>query len=158
MGFSPPTKSRRQKREEKEKEEEKEKQHTKKITEGKISFKDVDFAYPSRSDVEVLKQLSFEIESGQQVALVGPSGAGKSTITSLILKFFEVSKGEIQIDDKAITDYALADLRAAMAIVPQDVVLFGGSIYDNILYGNPEASKNEVKDKWIDLKTRKFLS
>lgn len=131
---------------EEEKEEEKEKQHTKKITEGKISFKAVDFAYPSRSDVEVLRHLSFEIESGQQVALVGPSGAGKSTITSLILKFFEVSNGEILIDGKSINDYALNDLRAAMAIVPQDVVLFGGSIYDNILYGNPEASKKEVKD------------
>lgn len=131
---------------EEEKEEEEEKQHTKKISEGKISFKAVDFAYPSRSDVEVLKQLSFEIESGQQVALVGPSGAGKSTITSLILKFFEVSKGEILIDGKAIDDYALTDLRAAMAIVPQDVVLFGGSIYDNILYGNPKASKKEVKE------------
>ena len=128
------------------KEEEQEKQVSKKITEGKISFKAVDFAYPSRSDVEVLKNLSFEIESGQQVALVGPSGAGKSTITSLILKFFEVSKGEILIDKLKINEYALADLRSAMAIVPQDVVLFGGSIYDNILYGNPDASKKEVKE------------
>ncbi len=128
------------------KEEEQEKQFSKKITEGKISFKAVDFAYPSRSDVEVLKNLSFEIESGQQVALVGPSGAGKSTITSLILKFFEVSKGEILIDKLKINEYALADLRSAMAIVPQDVVLFGGSIYDNILYGNPDASKKEVKE------------
>ena len=128
------------------KEEEQEKQFSKKITEGKISFKAVDFAYPSRSDVEVLKNLSFEIESGQQVALVGPSGAGKSTITSLILKFFQVSKGEILIDKLKINEYALADLRSAMAIVPQDVVLFGGSIYDNILYGNPDASKKEVKE------------
>ncbi|MEQ8909156.1 MAG: ABC transporter transmembrane domain-containing protein [Vicingaceae bacterium] len=128
-----------------EKEEESVKQDSVPITKGALSFQAVDFAYPNRPDIEVLKELSFEVQAGQQVALVGPSGAGKSTITSLILKFFEATKGKILIDGKPISTYSLADLRSAMAIVPQDVVLFGGSIYDNILYGKPNADKKEVE-------------
>ncbi|MEX2379653.1 MAG: ATP-binding cassette domain-containing protein, partial [Vicingaceae bacterium] len=115
-----------------------------KVEHGNISFKNVHFAYPNRADIQVLKDLSFDIKAGQQVALVGPSGAGKSTITALILKFFEAQKGQILIDGKAIEDYSLEKLRSSMAIVPQDVMLFGGSIFDNILYGKANADKNEV--------------
>tara|TARA_B100001109_G_scaffold255867_1_gene261823 strand:- start:248 stop:2038 length:1791 start_codon:yes stop_codon:yes gene_type:complete len=115
------------------------------VSQGTIQFDNIDFSYPNRPDIQVLKKLSFEIKSGEQVALVGPSGTGKSTITALILKFFEVNNGEILIDGKSIKSYNLKDLRSAMAIVPQDVVLFGGSIYDNILYGNPEATKKDVE-------------
>jgi len=115
-----------------------------KVKLGSISFKNIDFAYPNRPDIQVLKNLSFDIKAGQQVALVGPSGAGKSTITALILKFFIAQKGQILIDGEAIGDYSLENLRSSMAIVPQDVMLFGGSIFDNILYGKATASKNEV--------------
>ena len=127
-----------------EKEEEIQVKNNFQIEKGHIQFKDLSFHYPSRTDVEVLKNLNFEIESGQQVALVGPSGAGKTTITALILKFFEASEGQLLIDGKEVSEYSLEKLRSAMAIVPQDVVLFGGSIYDNILYGKPDATKEEV--------------
>ncbi len=116
-----------------------------KIEKGKVDFEEVSFAYPSRSDIQILKDVSFSIEAGQQIALVGPSGAGKSTITSLILRFFNINKGQIKIDDIAIEDYSLHNLRSAMAIVPQDVILFGGTIFENILYGNPKANKEEVE-------------
>jgi ABC-type multidrug transport system fused ATPase/permease subunit len=115
------------------------------IKEGSIAFKNVSFHYPNRPDVSVLKHLSFEIDSGQQVAVVGPSGAGKTTLTALLLRFFDCSEGEILVDNIAIDNYHLNKLRGEMAIVPQDVVLFGGSIYDNILYGNPSAEREEVE-------------
>lgn len=116
-----------------------------KIEKGKVDFEEVSFAYPSRADIQILKDVSLSIEAGQQIALVGPSGAGKSTITSLILRFFNINKGQIKIDGIAIEDYSLHNLRSAMAIVPQDVILFGGTIFENILYGNPKATKEEVK-------------
>ena len=115
------------------------------VQQGKVTFNNISFSYPSRSDIQVLKNLSFTIESGKQVALVGPSGAGKTTITALLFKFYETNEGSIYIDDELISDYPLKKLRSAMSIVPQDVVLFGGSIYDNILYGNPDAKKEEVE-------------
>ncbi|MFB1022107.1 MAG: ABC transporter transmembrane domain-containing protein [Vicingaceae bacterium] len=115
------------------------------VQSGAIEFDNISFSYPNRSDVSVLNNLSFSIESGQQVALVGPSGAGKTTITALLLKFYEATSGNIKVDGKNIDDYKLEKLRSSMAIVPQDVVLFGGTIYENILYGDPNASKEEVR-------------
>ena len=115
------------------------------VQSGAIEFENISFSYPNRSDVSVLNNLSFSIESGQQVALVGPSGAGKTTITALLLKFYEATSGNIKVDGKNIDDYKLEKLRSSMAIVPQDVVLFGGTIYENILYGDPSASKEEVR-------------
>jgi len=112
---------------------------------GDIRFKKVSFAYPNRKDIQVLNSVDFEINSGEQVALVGPSGAGKSTITSLLLNFYRTNEGEILIDGEDIHRYSLQSLREQMAIVPQDVLLFGGSIYENILYGNPNAAETEVK-------------
>tara|TARA_R110002096_G_scaffold295939_3_gene490331 strand:- start:11242 stop:12651 length:1410 start_codon:yes stop_codon:yes gene_type:complete len=114
------------------------------IEKASIVFDRVSFTYPSRADIPVLKGLSFTINSGEQVALVGPSGAGKTTITALIMRFYELTEGTISIDGKSILDYGLSDLRNSMAIVPQDVILFGGSIYENILYGNPDAKESEV--------------
>lgn len=125
---------------------------------GKLRFENVGFAYPNRADIQVLEDLSFEIKAGQQVALVGPSGAGKSTITSLILKFYETQKGNIFIDDAPISSFSLKSLRSSMAIVPQDVVLFGGSIYDNILYGNPSASIEEVEIAARKANANEFIS
>jgi ABC transporter fused permease/ATP-binding protein len=129
-----------------EKEETTDVEQAEKIIEGSISFQNITFAYPNRADITVLEDLSFEIKAGQQVALVGPSGAGKSTITSLILRFYEAKQGSIKIDGRDIKSYRLTELRSSMAIVPQDVVLFGGSIYDNILYGNPNANQKEVRE------------
>jgi len=114
------------------------------VSSGDIAFENVSFNYPNRTDVVVLNNLSFNVRSGQQVALVGPSGAGKTTITALLLKFYDKKEGTIKIDGRPIEEYKLNQLRTSMAIVPQDVVLFGGTIYENILYGNPKASKQEV--------------
>jgi ABC-type multidrug transport system fused ATPase/permease subunit len=116
------------------------------VEKGAISFQSVSFNYPNREDNPVLQDLSFDIAAGQQVALVGPSGAGKTTITALLLKFYNASAGEIKVDGVPLSEYKLENLRQAMAIVPQDVVLFGGSIFDNILYGKPNASKAEVAE------------
>jgi ABC-type multidrug transport system fused ATPase/permease subunit len=111
---------------------------------GNIQFDQVGFSYPSRTDVEVLKSVSFEAKAGQKVALVGPSGAGKSTIASLLLRFYDIQKGQICIDGQPIGSYDLHDLRGQMSIVPQDVYLFGGTIRENIAYGKPTATDAEI--------------
>jgi ABC-type multidrug transport system fused ATPase/permease subunit len=112
--------------------------------EGSISFQNITFSYPTRKELTILSDLSFEIHAGGHIAIVGPSGAGKSTITALLLKFYKPNAGEIYIDGKNADDFELSYLRSQIAIVPQDVLLFGGSIYENIAYGNPLASKEEV--------------
>lgn len=112
---------------------------------GNITFKNVEFSYPSRKEVEVLKGVSFSVKFGQKIALVGPSGAGKSTISALLLRFYDLNSGEIIIDNKSIYDYDLEQLRGNMSIVPQDVILFGGSIKENIAYGKPDASFEEIQ-------------
>jgi ABC-type multidrug transport system fused ATPase/permease subunit len=114
------------------------------VIEGDIAFNHVDFSYASRSELQVLNDINFKVKQGQQVALVGGSGGGKSTIAALLMRFYDVSAGEILIDDKPIESYLLTDLRKHIAYVPQDVMLFGGTIYENILYGNPNANKDEV--------------
>ncbi len=111
---------------------------------GNVKFNNVAFSYPSRKDVPVLKDISFEVLKGEQVALVGPSGAGKSTVTGLLLRFYEPDGGEILIDNKNISDYNLTELRSNMAIVPQEVLLFGGTIRENIEYGKPGATESEI--------------
>ena len=125
---------------------------------GKISFNEVSFSYAQRSDIPVLKGVSFEINKNAQVALVGSSGSGKTTIASLILNFYQVQKGEIRIDGNEITDYDLSYLRAQMAYVPQDVLLFSGSIYENIVFGNPNASKAEVETAAKKANAWEFIS
>jgi ATP-binding cassette subfamily B protein len=112
---------------------------------GDVSFDHVDFAYPSRSTVQVLKELSFSVSAGKVVALVGPSGAGKSTIASLLLRFYDPQSGRILFDGRPATDYGLHELRGQMALVPQEVLLFGGSIAENIAYGKPGASQVEIE-------------
>jgi ATP-binding cassette subfamily B protein len=111
---------------------------------GRIDFEQVGFRYPSRPEVEVLRDVTLAVEPGQRVALVGPSGAGKSTIVSLLLRFYEPDKGSIRIDGRDARTFGLHALRAQMALVPQDVLLFGGTIAENIAYGRPGASANEV--------------
>ncbi|OXA81639.1 ABC-type multidrug transport system, ATPase and permease component [Flavobacterium aquidurense] len=111
---------------------------------GTVSFKNVAFSYPSRKEVEVLKDVNFSAEFGQKIAIVGPSGAGKSTISSLLLRFYDITSGEILVDGKNIYDYDLENLRGNMSIVPQDVILFGGTIRENIAYGKPDATDEEI--------------
>jgi ABC-type multidrug transport system fused ATPase/permease subunit len=111
---------------------------------GTVSFKNVAFSYPSRKEVEVLKDVNFTADFGQKIAIVGPSGAGKSTISSLLLRFYDITSGEILVDGKNIYDYDLENLRGNMSIVPQDVILFGGTIRENIAYGKPDASDEEI--------------
>ncbi|WP_264523870.1 ABC transporter ATP-binding protein [Flavobacterium sp. N502536] len=111
---------------------------------GNVAFKNVAFSYPSRKEIEVLKDVNFTAEFGQKIAIVGPSGAGKSTISSLLLRFYDITSGEIIVDGKSIYDYDLEDLRGNMSIVPQDVILFGGTIKENIAYGKPDATNEEI--------------
>lgn len=111
---------------------------------GDLSFESVTFAYPSRKEVIVLKDVSFAVTAGKKIAIVGPSGTGKSTIASLILQFYKPDLGVIRFDGRAAGDYALADIRHQVAIVPQDVLLFGGSIRENIGYGRLEATEEEI--------------
>ncbi len=111
---------------------------------GAISFQNVAFEYPSRPDMPVLKDISFEVKSGEKIALVGYSGAGKSTIVQLLMRYYTISRGNIWVDGKNINTYDLTDLRKNIGIVPQEVMLFGGTIFENIAYGNPQASESEV--------------
>lgn len=116
---------------------------TKKI-EGRVEFENVAFTYPSRREIQVLKNISFKADKGETVAIVGSSGSGKTTITALLLKFYEPDSGKILIDGKDSRAFSLTDLRNQMAMVPQDVLLFGGSIRENIAYGKPDASMDEI--------------
>ena len=111
---------------------------------GAVRFNQVVFSYPTREDITVLKKMSFDIQPGEKVALVGPSGAGKSTIIQLLLRFYDVNSGQILIDNKDSTTLPIQDLRANMALVPQEVVLFGGTIYENIAYGKLHADRDEI--------------
>ena len=111
---------------------------------GSLGFKRVNFRYPSRPDVQVLHDIDFHVQPGQRIALVGPSGAGKSTIFSLILGFHPPDDGQILFDEVDAADISLPCLRSQMAIVPQEVLLFGGSILENIEYGHPGASREEI--------------
>jgi ABC-type multidrug transport system fused ATPase/permease subunit len=111
---------------------------------GDVNFQKVSFSYPSRKDVTVLKDITFHVRNGEQVALVGPSGAGKTTIGALLLRFYDPEGGSILIDGKDARDYDLTELRGNMAIVPQEVLLFGGTIKENIEYGKPGATEIEI--------------
>lgn len=112
---------------------------------GRVAFDHVAFSYPSRREVPILKDINIDAEKGQQIAIVGPSGAGKSTLVSLLLRFYEPDKGTILFDGRPAADIPLSQLRKQMALVPQDVMLFGGSIYENIAYGKPDATQEEVE-------------
>jgi len=111
---------------------------------GEIEFRDVFFSYPSRKDIDVLRGVSFNVGAGKTIALVGASGAGKSTITALLLQFYKPEGGAIYFDGKSADEYDLKTIRSQMAIVPQDVFLFGGSIGENIAYGKPGASDEAI--------------
>jgi ATP-binding cassette subfamily B protein len=109
-----------------------------------VIFEKVHFAYPGRADVPVLRGVSLAAKAGERIALVGPSGAGKSTVVSLLLRFYDPDAGRILIDGRDARELDLSAVRSRVAIVPQEVLLFGGSIRDNIAYGRPDATEAEI--------------
>ena len=114
------------------------------VTEGGIEFDKVSFAY--HKERPILKDLSFKVEPGSKVAIVGPSGSGKSTLARLLFRFYDIQRGAIRIDGQSISQVTQESLRQAIGVVPQDTVLFNDSIYNNIAYGRPTASAEEVRD------------
>ncbi len=112
---------------------------------GNLDFKNVVFSYPSRKEITVLNGVSFEAHKGEKVAIIGPSGAGKSTIAGLILRFYETQSGSLLFDGIPSTEFSLTDIRNQVAIVPQDVLLFGGTIRENIAYGRLNASEEDIQ-------------
>jgi ABC transporter fused permease/ATP-binding protein len=112
--------------------------------EGDIEYKNVHFSYPTRPDIQVLKGVNLSIKAGQKVALVGPSGVGKSTIIQLLLQFYNIESGDILVDGKSIFKQNIRDFRNNLALVPQEVILFGGTIRENILYGKENATEEEI--------------
>lgn len=115
-----------------------------KHTKGEIQFNSISFSYPSRPEFPVLKNVDFNVKAGQTVALVGSSGSGKTTIASLILRFYDPSSGSVLIDGIDNKSISLTELRKQIALVPQDVILFAGTIKDNIAYGKPNATEEEI--------------
>ncbi len=112
------------------------------VSQGVVRFENVDFGYqPER---QILHQVNFEIPAGKKLAIVGPSGSGKSTLSRLLFRFYDVDKGNISIDGQSISDVTQESLRKTVGIVPQDTVLFNESIYHNIVYARPDATKDEV--------------
>lgn len=110
---------------------------------GKVEFQNVTFAYNEKGDV--IKNLSFTVAPGEVIAIVGPSGAGKSTIANLLPRFYDVNKGDIKIDGYSVREVTLNSLREQVGIVPQETMLFNGSVYDNILYGRLDATQEEIE-------------
>ena len=122
-----------------------------------VAFDNVHFHYPSRPDLPVLRGVTLEARPGERIALVGPSGAGKSTIISLLLGFYEPDTGRILIGGKDTRELDTATLRARMAIVPQEVLLFGGTIRENIAYGRPGATDAEIRDAAVRANCAEFI-
>jgi ABC-type multidrug transport system fused ATPase/permease subunit len=128
----------------------------KRIT-GHVNFRNLSFAYPERPEESVLKTVNLEVPANRLTALVGSSGAGKSTITSLLMGFYDPKDGEILFDNIPAKTYALSDLRKQIALVPQDIFLFGGTIRENIAYGRPGASEAEILDAAAGANALEFI-
>jgi ABC-type multidrug transport system fused ATPase/permease subunit len=124
---------------------------------GKISLKNLSFVYPSRPEEEVLHRINVQISENQLIALVGSSGAGKSTLTSLLMRLHDPSEGEIWFDGKRSQDIPLSVLRKQIALVPQDIFLFGGTIRENIGYGKPGADDREIYDAAMKANAMEFI-
>ena len=125
---------------------------------GNVTFNNLAFTYPSRKEIQVLKNISFTAKQGETIAIVGPSGSGKSTLVGLLLRFYEPESGQLLIDNKNASEYDLTELRNNMAIVPQDVLLFGGTIKENIAYGKPNATFEEIEEAAKKANAYNFIS
>lgn len=125
---------------------------------GQIGFQNLTFAYPSRPDENVLKNIDINISANQMVALVGASGAGKSTVASLLLRLHDPVSGAILFDGKNSREYSLSALRSQIALVPQDIFLFGGTIRENIAYGKPNATDEEITEAAQKANAMEFIS
>ncbi|MEZ5883185.1 MAG: ABC transporter transmembrane domain-containing protein [Paracoccaceae bacterium] len=125
---------------------------------GRIEFQDVSFHYPSRPDVSALDHVDLSIAPGETVALVGPSGAGKTTVIQLILRFWDPETGKVTVDGYDLRDLARADFRRAIALVPQDPVIFAASARENIRFGRPDASDREVEEAARAAHAHEFLA
>jgi ABC-type multidrug transport system fused ATPase/permease subunit len=112
---------------------------------GQIKVQDLEFSYPSRPSVQIIKGINFSIEPGQKVAIVGTSGTGKSTLAQLFMRFYEPNSGSISLGDRSIADIDITEWRKMVALVPQEVLLFGGTIRENIAYGKPGATQSEIE-------------
>lgn len=115
-----------------------------KVSEGEVEFKDITFAYPDEPDKEVLHGLSLCVKPGEMIALVGPTGAGKTTIVNLISRFYDPVAGQVLIDGQDISQVTLASLRSNIGVMTQDSFLFSGTIRENLLYGKPDATEEEM--------------
>jgi ABC-type multidrug transport system fused ATPase/permease subunit len=124
---------------------------------GTIELKNIHFSYPSRPSVEILKGISIRIEPGQKVAIVGTSGTGKSTLAQLMMRFYEPNSGEIELNGRNINAYSANAWRKMLALVPQEVLLFGGSIRENIAYGKPGATQDEIEHAAEQAYAREFI-
>lgn len=125
---------------------------------GNVAFNGVSFRYPQREDIQVLKNISFDVNTNDTIALVGASGSGKSTIASLILNYYPLESGEITFDGNTSDQIDVEYLRKHMAIVPQEVTLFSGTILENILFGNPTASEEEIIEAAKKANAWEFIS
>lgn len=122
-----------------------------KVSEGKVDFEDICFAYPDEPDVEIIHDLKLHVKPGEMIALVGPTGAGKTTIVNLLARFYDPVSGKVLIDDQDISKVTLASLRANVGVMTQDSFLFSGTIKENLLYGKPEATDEEMRDACHEL-------
>lgn len=125
---------------------------------GAIDFKNVSFAYASRPGVSALEKLSFSVKPGETIALVGPSGAGKTTIFNLLLRFYDPSSGSVLVDGVDAKKVRLEDLRARISLVPQDVAIFADTVVENIRYGTPGASLDDVKKAARAAQAEEFIA
>jgi ATP-binding cassette subfamily B protein len=125
---------------------------------GDVAFENIHFTYPSRHGVEVLSAVNLTAHAGQRIALVGPSGAGKSTLISLLLRLYDPVSGRLLIDGRDARDYTLTELRGQMSMVPQEVLLFGGSVAENISYGRPGAGAEEIERAARQANAHEFIN
>lgn len=125
---------------------------------GDVSFSNIGFTYPTRPEIEVLKNINLNIAAGEKVALAGHSGAGKSTIIQLLLSFYPINRGSLTVDGKPVNQWNLKQLRSNIGIVPQEVLLFGGSIRENIAYAKPDATEEEIIEAAKKANAWQFIS